>query len=245
MPAGRSTSTIPFAGSGLPISVTKLQPQTLMRLNLGWGYILSENAQADWIQRLTGLFEVHWTSTLNDATINAILAFAVAHKACFYTDHFPGKYASERDVAAMAGQVIVNENYRAVNHRYSESEKPHALRYDPRAKVIKTLADQVFEVTGKTNPLLQVALELEKIALSDEYFVKRKLYPNVDFYSGLIYEALGIPVDMFPVMFAIPRTSGWLAQWEEMLLDKEQKIARPRQIYTGYQERPFLPMDKR
>jgi citrate synthase len=117
--------------------------------------------------------------------------------------------------------------------------------YDPRAKVIKKLADQVFEVTGKTNPLLQVALELEKIALNDEYFVKRKLYPNVDFYSGLIYEALGIPVDMFPVMFAIPRTSGWLAQWEEMLLDKEQKIARPRQIYTGYQERPFLPMGER
>jgi len=117
--------------------------------------------------------------------------------------------------------------------------------YDPRAKVIKKLADQVFEVTGKQNPLLQIALELEKIALSDDYFVKRKLYPNVDFYSGLIYEALGIPVDMFPVMFAIPRTSGWLAQWEEMLTDKEQKIARPRQIYTGYDERPFVPMNKR
>jgi citrate synthase len=111
--------------------------------------------------------------------------------------------------------------------------------YDPRAKVIKHLADQVFEITGKKNPLLQIALELEKIALEDEYFVQRKLYPNVDFYSGLIYEALGVPVDMFPVMFAIPRTSGWLAQWEEMLLDKEQKIARPRQIYTGYGERPL------
>jgi citrate synthase len=117
--------------------------------------------------------------------------------------------------------------------------------YDPRAKVIKRLADQVFDVVGKKNPLLAVALELEKIALSDEYFVSRKLYPNVDFYSGLIYEALGIPADMFPVLFAIPRTSGWLAQWEEMLLDKEQKIARPRQIYTGYDERKFVPISQR
>src|SRR5262249_44347720 len=116
---------------------------------------------------------------------------------------------------------------------------------DPRAKVIKRLADQVFDLVGKKSPLLPVALELEKIALSDEHFVKRKLYPNVDFYSGLIYEALNIPVDMFPVLFAIPRTSGWLAQWEEMLLDKDQKIARPRQIYTGYPERKFLPMSQR
>ena len=104
--------------------------------------------------------------------------------------------------------------------------------YDPRAKIIKRMAEAVFEVTG-TNPLLDVALELERIALQDEYFVKRKLYPNVDFYSGLIYEAIGFPSDMFPVLFAIPRTSGWLTQWEEMLLDSEQKIARPRQIYTG------------
>jgi citrate synthase len=117
--------------------------------------------------------------------------------------------------------------------------------YDPRAQVIKRLADQVFDLIGKKSPLLAVALELEKIALSDEYFVSRKLYPNVDFYSGLIYEALTIPVDMFPVMFAIPRTSGWLAQWEEMLLDKDQKIARPRQIYTGYDERKFVPMKDR
>jgi citrate synthase len=117
--------------------------------------------------------------------------------------------------------------------------------YDPRAKVIKTLADKVFDIVGRKNPLLQVALELEKIALSDEYFVKGKLYPNVDFYSGLIYDALEIPDDMFPVMFAIPRTAGWLAQWEEMLIDSEQKIARPRQIYTGYQERQFIPIDQR
>jgi citrate synthase len=117
--------------------------------------------------------------------------------------------------------------------------------YDPRARVIKHLSDQVFDVVGKKNPLLAVALELEKIALSDDYFVNRKLYPNVDFYSGLIYEALGIPVDMFPVLFAIPRTAGWLAQWEEMLLDKEQKIARPRQVYTGHGERELVPPEQR
>jgi len=116
--------------------------------------------------------------------------------------------------------------------------------YDPRAKIIKKLADEVFEVTGR-NPLLNIALELEKIALDDEYFVSRKLYPNVDFYSGLIYQAMGFPVDMFPVLFAIPRASGWLAQWQEMLEDSEQKIARPLQIYTGHGERPFVPMDKR
>jgi len=117
--------------------------------------------------------------------------------------------------------------------------------YDPRAKVIKALADKVFAVVGKKNPLLEIALELERIALSDEYFVSRKLYPNVDFYSGLIYEALEIPVEMYTVMFAIPRTVGWLAQWEEMIVDKEQKIARPRQIYTGYDERSFTAMASR
>ena len=116
--------------------------------------------------------------------------------------------------------------------------------YDPRAKIIKTMADQVFEVTGR-NPLLDIALELERIALEDEYFVKRKLYPNVDFYSGLIYQAMGFPVDMFPVLFAIPRTSGWLAQWEEMLEDKDQKIARPRQVYLGAGRRDYVPLDKR
>ncbi|MCY0995068.1 citrate synthase [Nannocystis sp. ILAH1] len=116
--------------------------------------------------------------------------------------------------------------------------------YDPRAKVIKKLAHEVFEVTGK-NPLLEIALELEKIALNDDYFVKRKLYPNVDFYSGMIYQAMGFPVDMFPVLFAIPRASGWLAQWQEMLQDPEQKIARPRQIYTGADLRPYVPMSER
>jgi citrate synthase len=113
--------------------------------------------------------------------------------------------------------------------------------YDPRAKVIKAMAEQVFEVTGK-NPLLDIALELEKIALEDEYFVKRKLYPNVDFYSGLIYQAMKFPVDMFPVLFAIPRMSGWLAQWNEMMGDDEQKIARPRQVFLGSGERHFVPV---
>ncbi len=116
--------------------------------------------------------------------------------------------------------------------------------YDPRARVIKGLAHEVFEVTGK-NPLLDIALELEKIALDDEYFVKRKLYPNVDFYSGLIYQAMGFPTEMFPVLFAIPRTAGWLSQWREMLTDPEQKIARPRQVYIGHGERAYVPMDKR
>jgi len=116
--------------------------------------------------------------------------------------------------------------------------------YDPRAKIIKQIADEVFEVTGK-NPILDIALELERIALEDEYFVSRKLYPNVDFYSGIIYQAMGFPVDMFPVLFAIPRTSGWLAQWEEMLLDSEQKIARPRQVYLGYDERNYIAIESR
>ena len=116
--------------------------------------------------------------------------------------------------------------------------------YDPRAKVIKKIADLVFTVTGK-NPLLEIALELERIALQDDYFVSRKLYPNVDFYSGLIYQAIGFPVEMFPVLFAIPRTAGWIAQWEEMLLDPEQKIARPRQIYTGAHTRDYVPREQR
>jgi citrate synthase len=114
--------------------------------------------------------------------------------------------------------------------------------YDPRARVIKRVAEEVFEVTGR-NPLLDIALELERIALEDEYFISRKLYPNVDFYSGIIYQAMGLPESMFPVMFAIPRTVGWLAQWQEMITDQEQKIARPRQIYVGHPRRE-LPMQK-
>jgi citrate synthase len=116
--------------------------------------------------------------------------------------------------------------------------------YDPRAKIIKQIADQVFEVTGK-NPLIDMALELERIALQDEYFVSRKLYPNVDFYSGIIYEAMRFPVEIFPVLFAIGRTPGWLAQWQEMLLDKDQKISRPRQVYTGAAKRDYKPIEKR
>ncbi len=116
--------------------------------------------------------------------------------------------------------------------------------YDPRARIIKQTADQVFEVTGR-NPLTDIALELERIALEDDYFVSRKLYPNVDFYSGLIYQAMGFPLDMFPVLFAIPRTAGWLAQWDEMLRDDDQKIARPRQIYIGAARRDYVPRDKR
>ena len=116
--------------------------------------------------------------------------------------------------------------------------------YDPRARIIKETAERVFEITGK-NPKLEIALELERIALEDEYFIKRKLYPNVDFYSDIIYQAMGFPTEMFTVLFAIPRTAGWLAQWDEMVSDPEQKIARPRQIYTGHDERPVVPMDQR
>jgi citrate synthase len=130
-----------------------------------------------------------------------------------------------------------NEKLMGFGHRVYKN-------FDPRAKIIKKAVEDVFEVTGK-NPLLDIATELEKIALEDEYFIDRKLYPNVDFYSGLIYEALGMPVEMFPVLFAIGRTSGWIAQWLEMIDDKEQKIARPRQIYTGERGRDYVPMDSR
>ena len=116
--------------------------------------------------------------------------------------------------------------------------------YDPRAAIIKRTADDVFAVTGR-NPLLDIALELEKIALGEEYFVKRNLYPNVDFYSGLIYQAMGFPVELFPVLFAIPRAVGWLAQWEEMIRDPEQKIARPRQVFRGRERRDFVPPEAR
>ena len=117
--------------------------------------------------------------------------------------------------------------------------------FDPRAKIIKGIADEVFDVPGR-NPLLDIALELERIALQDDYFIKRKLYPNVDFYSGLIYQAIGMPTAAFTVLSPIPRTSGWIAQWGEMLLSHpEQKIARPRQVYVGPEERAFVPIDKR
>ncbi len=130
-----------------------------------------------------------------------------------------------------------NERLMGFGHRVYKN-------YDPRAKILKKATDEVFEVTG-VNPLLEIALELERIALEDEYFIDRKLYPNVDFYSGLIYEALGLPVSMFPVMFAIPRTSGWIAQWLELVQDSEQKIARPRQIYTGERQRDYVAIEQR
>jgi citrate synthase len=130
-----------------------------------------------------------------------------------------------------------NEKLMGFGHRVYKN-------YDPRAKIIKKHAYEVFEVTG-TNPLLDIAIELEKIALEDDYFIDRKLYPNVDFYSGIIYEALGMPMEMFPVLFAIGRTSGWIAQWLEMIDDPEQKIARPRQIYTGERGRDYVPIEQR
>jgi citrate synthase len=116
--------------------------------------------------------------------------------------------------------------------------------YDPRARIVKHIAYEVFDVMGR-NPMIDIALEVERIALEDEYFISRKLYPNVDFYTGLIYQSMGFPVTMFPVLFAIPRTAGWIAQWEEMLLDAEQKISRPRQVYLGEGTRSYIPMEKR
>jgi citrate synthase len=148
------------------------------------------------------------------------------------------RIASKENIPAFITSVKTgDERLMGFGHRIYKN-------YDPRAKIIKTAAADTFAVTG-TNPLLDIALELETIALEDPYFIQRKLYPNVDFYSGLIYEALGLPVSMFPVMFAIPRTSGWIAQWLELVEDPEQKIARPRQIYTGARERDYVPVDQR
>ena len=146
---------------------------------------------------------------------------------------------SVRNVPAFIGRVKSGEGVRLMGfgHRVYKN-------YDPRATIIKKVAYEVFEVTGKS-PLLDIALELERIALEDEYFVKRKLYPNVDFYSGLIYQAMKFPMDMFPVLFAIPRVSGWLSQWEEMLQDPDQKIARPRQIFVGAERRNYVPISRR
>jgi citrate synthase len=146
---------------------------------------------------------------------------------------------SVKNVPAFIGRVKSGEGVRLMGfgHRVYKN-------YDPRAKIIKKVAYEVFEVTGKS-PLLDIALELERIALEDDYFVKRKLYPNVDFYSGLIYQAMKFPMDMFPVLFAIPRVSGWLSQWEEMLQDPDQKIARPRQIFVGAERRDYVPIAKR
>ena len=149
-----------------------------------------------------------------------------------------GEIGNSKNIPAFIERVKKGEGrLMGFGHRVYKS-------YDPRAKLIKQVADDVFKQTG-LNPKLEIALELERIALEDEYFIKRKLYPNVDFYSGLIYQAMGYPTDYFTVLFSVGRLPGWLAQWEEMLKDKDQKIARPRQIYTGPVERPFVPMEKR
>ena len=145
------------------------------------------------------------------------------------------------DVKNVPGFV---ERVKAGNNRLMGFGHRVYKNYDPRARIIKQVADEVFAVTGR-NPLLDIALELERIALEDDYFVSRKLYPNVDFYSGIIYQAMAIPTTMFPVLFAIARTVGWLAQWQELLGDPEQRIARPRQVYLGQGQRDYLPIDRR
>jgi citrate synthase len=152
--------------------------------------------------------------------------------------HMLHEIGSSDHVPALIQQVKAGERrLMGFGHRVYKN-------YDPRAKIIQTLAHQVFEVTGR-NPLIDIALELERIALQDDYFVSRRLYPNVDFYSGIIYEAMGFPVAMFPVLFAIARTAGWMAQWAELVLDDEQKITRPKQLYVGRDARPYVPLDAR
>ena len=158
---------------------------------------------------------------------------------------------ANEEVLKMLDEIGTKENVPAYIRKIKEGHGKlmgfgHRVykNYDPRAKIIKWTAEQVFEVTGR-NPMLDVALELERIALEDEYFIKRKLYPNVDFYSGIIYQAMGFKPEMFTVLFAIPRTVGWLAQWQELLTDPDQKISRPRQIWTGYETREFVPLTKR
>jgi citrate synthase len=145
---------------------------------------------------------------------------------------------SNENVPAFVAEVKAgNRKLMGFGHRVYKN-------YDPRARIIKWTAEQVFAVTGR-NRKLDIALELERIALNDDYFIKRRLYPNVDFYSGIIYQAMGFDPAMFTVLFAIPRTVGWLAQWQEMIQDPEQKIARPRQIYTGHPERHFIQLEER
>ena len=163
----------------------------------------------------------------------------------------PASWRSQRAGAAHACRDWLGEQCPGV-HEERESRRKILMgfghrvykNYDPRAKIVKHIAYEVFDVMGR-NPLIEIALECERIALEDDYFVKRRLYPNVDFYTGLIYQSMGFPVTMFPVLFAIPRTSGWIAQWEEMLLDPEQKISRPRQVYLGYDLRDYVPLDHR
>src|SRR6267378_2628473 len=191
-------------------------------------------------------------STTTMRTIGSALAdpyAAVAGAAAALSG--PRHGSANEDVVHMLHEIGSTDRIPAVIKAAKSGEKRltgfgHRVykNYDPRAKIIKRIAYEVFEVTGK-NPLIDIALELERIALQDEYFVTRKLYPNVDFYSGIIYQAMGFPVEMFPVLFAIGRTPGWLAQWQEMLLDKEQRIARPRQIYIGVGVRDYVPIEQR
>ena len=145
--------------------------------------------------------------------------------------------SKERVPEAVKGFKEGEERLMGFGHRVYKS-------YDPRAKVVKQIADEVFDVVGR-NPLLEIALELERIALEDDYFVQRRLFPNIDFYSGIIYQAIGFPTDMFPVLFAIPRTAGWMAQWREMIGDPEQRLVRPRQVYVGEGQRDYVPIEKR
>ncbi len=186
---------------------------------------------------------------IGSAHADPFSAVAGASAALYGPLHGGANEAVLRMLAEIGSKDRVPEFLKAVKEGHGEKKLMgfgHRIykNYDPRAKIIKRIADEVFEVTGK-NPLLEIALELEKIALQDEYFVTRKLYPNVDFYSGIIYQAMGIPTSMFTVLFAIARTMGWMVQWQEMLGDPEQKIARPRQVYIGPGERHLSPIAQR
>ena len=186
---------------------------------------------------------------IGSAHADPFSAVAGASAALYGPLHGGANEAVLRMLAEIGSKNRVPEFLKAVKEGHGEKKLMgfgHRIykNYDPRAKIIKRIADEVFEVTGK-NPLLEIALELEKIALQDEYFVTRKLYPNVDFYSGIIYQAMGIPTSMFTVLFAIARTMGWMVQWQEMLSDPEQKIARPRQVYIGPGERHLSPIAQR
>ena len=186
---------------------------------------------------------------IGSAHADPFSAVAGASAALYGPLHGGANEAVLKMLAEIGSKDRVPEFLKAVKEGHGEKKLMgfgHRIykNYDPRAKIIKRIADEVFEVTGK-NPLLEIALELEKIALEDEYFVKRRLYPNVDFYSGIIYQAMGIPTSMFTVLFAIARTMGWMVQWQEMLSDPEQKIARPRQVYIGPDERHLSPIEQR
>jgi citrate synthase len=184
--------------------------------------------------------------TVGSAHADPYVASAAAAAALYGPRHGGANEAVIRMLTAIGSIDNVDDYVRAVKAGETRLQGfGHRVykNYDPRARIIKRTADEVFAVTGK-NPLLDIALKLEEVALADDYFVSRKLYPNVDFYSGLIYQAMGFPVEMFPVLFAIPRTSGWLAHWQE-LLDQDSRIVRPRQLYTGSEERAYVPIERR